>query len=67
MDLGVAYFTGKGVMPDSAIAYAWFYTAARQGVKNAQKNKSALYKKLSTEDKRRAVQLASEFSKEYLP
>ena len=45
MDLVVAYFTGKGIIPDTALAYAWFHTAASQGVDNAYKNKSVIYEK----------------------
>lgn len=66
MDLGVAYFTGKGIIPDTANAYAWFHVAAKQGVKNAYKNKSLIYDKMLDEDKQRAVKLASEYAEKYI-
>ena len=64
-DLGVAYFTGKGIIPDTALAYAWFHVAASQGVENAYKNKSLIYEKMLDEDKKRAVLLATEFVTKY--
>lgn len=65
MDLGVAYYTGKGVAPDSAIAYAWFYVAAATNVNDARKTKNALYNKLTAEDKKKAVSLATEYKRKY--
>jgi len=65
MDLGVAYYTGRGVAPDSAIAYAWFYVAAATNVKDARKTKNTLYKKLTPEDKKSAVSLATEYKRKY--
>ncbi|HEX5637418.1 MAG TPA: sel1 repeat family protein, partial [Gammaproteobacteria bacterium] len=65
MDLGVAYYSGKGIVADSVTAYAWFHLAAQQGVTNAQKNKATVYSRLLPEDRRRAVDLATEFSRKY--
>ena len=65
MDLGVAYYTGRGVAPDSAIAYAWFYVAAATNVKEARKTKNNLYNKLTAEDKKIAVGLAREYKQKY--
>ena len=67
MDLAVAYYTGKGIPPDSAIAYAWYHVSATYGTKDAFKTKTALYEKLTPEDRKRATVLSSEYENKYGP
>ena len=65
LDLGAAYYNGKGVSFDSALAYAWFHLASMKGIDAAYRYKSAVYKDMLPEDRKRADQLVSEYSDLY--
>jgi len=65
VDLGIAYYNGRGAPPDSALAYAWFHVAAAQGDKRAHKNKAGLFKQLLKEDRKKALRLGLELNKKY--
>ena len=65
VDLGIAYYNGRGEPPDSAIAYSWFHVAASQGDRRGYKNKSALYKQLLDEDRKKAQKLSIGYNNKY--
>jgi TPR repeat protein len=44
-NLGVAYYNGKGVAQDYALAARWYRKAADQGLGHAQRNLGAAYSK----------------------
>lgn len=67
LDYGIACYTGKGTQKDPLEAYAWFYVATSQGVKNAHKNKIAIYNQLLPDEKKQATQLAYDFINKYSP
>ena len=65
LDLGAAYYNGKGIINDSVEAYAWFYLASMKGIEASYKYKSAVYNALLPEDKIRANKLVDEYTKIY--
>ncbi|MDB4589450.1 sel1 repeat family protein [Verrucomicrobia bacterium] len=56
-NLGARYYSGDGVELDILQAYIWFYRAASQNDRKAAKNRDAVFRQLSEEqkDKARAV------------
>jgi TPR repeat protein len=65
MNLGVAYYTGNGVIPDPVKAYAWFYVASASSIKDAHETRMVLYDKLTEPERKQAVELGSEYKQKY--
>ena len=57
-NLGTRYTTGKGILKNYIKAYIWTSLAASQGLEVAEKNKSDLAIKMTTEDLYEAKRLA---------
>ena len=64
--LGAKYANGEGVPENDIQAYTWFNIAAAQGQKSAEKSKKVVTKSMTSENRARAQELASEYWKAYV-
>ncbi|MBT5928210.1 MAG: sel1 repeat family protein [Verrucomicrobia bacterium] len=53
-NLGARYYSGDGVELNILQAYVWFYRAAAQNDRKAAKNRDAVFRQLSEEQKEQA-------------
>jgi|GEM_PF-500959 len=64
-ETGVAYYSGQGANHNKITAYAWFYLASQNSIKDANKNRKAIYKSLSVKEKKKANSLVADFKNKY--
>lgn len=60
VNLGLAYYDGKGVRQDFVMAYMWISLAAEQGHELARNNKDILTKEMTAADVSKAQTLSRE-------